>query len=211
MIGAVFFDVGETLVNEGRMWASLGAHAASSRTSSGPGSGAAIARGEPALAGLGPARRRAARPGSVGLEDAELYADAEPCLRRLRADGYFVGLAGNVGRGLGPVVEYFGLDVDWAASSAELGVEKPSRSSSSGWLEVAGRPSRRRSPTSATASTTTSSPPGRRDARRFTSAAGRGATSSAGKARRSRRSTSSRRCCRMPELRVGIGVDAHAF
>jgi FMN phosphatase YigB (HAD superfamily) len=46
----------------------------------------------------------------------------------------------NVGRALGPVVEHFGLDVDWAASSAELGVEKPSPQFFERLLEVAGRP-----------------------------------------------------------------------
>ncbi len=71
------------------------------------------------------------RSGSSGrrassLEGADLYDDAEPCLRRLRDGGYFVGLAGNVGRPLEPFVERFGLDVDFAAASHTLGVEKPS-------------------------------------------------------------------------------------
>ena len=113
MIGAVFFDVGETLVNEGRMWAALGAHVGLEPHVTWAGVGAAIARGDQhwqAWELLGVERPD---PGSVGLEDAELYPDAEPCLRRLRADGYFIGLAGNVGRALGPVVEHFGLDVDW--------------------------------------------------------------------------------------------------
>lgn len=140
MIGAVFFDVGETLVNEGRMWASLGARVGLEPHVVWAGLGAAIARGDQhwqAWELLGVERPD---PGSVGLEDAELYPDAEPCLRRLRADGYFVGLAGNVGRELGPVVEHFGLDVDWAASSAELGVEKPSPQFFDRLLEVAGLP-----------------------------------------------------------------------
>jgi FMN phosphatase YigB (HAD superfamily) len=140
MIGAVFLDVGETLVNESLMWASLGARAGLEPHVVWAGLGAAVARGEEHWRTwelLGVDRPE---PASAGLEDAELYADAQPCLHRLRADGYFIGLAGNVGRGLGPVVEHFGLDVDWAASSSELGVEKPSPAFFERLLEVAGRP-----------------------------------------------------------------------
>lgn len=140
MIGAVFFDVGETLVNESGMWGALAARAGIEEHVIWAGLGAAIARGEPhwrAWELLGVERPD---PGSIGLEDAVLYADAEPCLRGLRADGYFVGLAGNVGRDLAPLVEHFELDVDWAASSAELGVEKPSPGFFEVLLEVAGRP-----------------------------------------------------------------------
>lgn len=139
MIRAVFFDVGETLVNESRMWASLGARAGLEPSVIWGGVGASIAHGRQhadawELLGV-------ERPGdTVGLEDAELYPDAEPCLRRLRAEGYFVGLAGNVGRELGPVVEHFGLEVDWAASSHELGVEKPAPEFFVRLLEVVGRP-----------------------------------------------------------------------
>src|SRR4051812_3592297 len=140
MIRAVFFDVGETLVNEARMWASLGARAGIEPHVVWAGVGAAVARGaahESVWELLGVERPVA---DGAGLEDAELYPDAEPCLRRLRADGYFIGLAGNVSRALGPVVAHFGLDVDWAASSAELGVEKPSPQFFDRLAEAAGRP-----------------------------------------------------------------------
>ena len=79
------------------------------------------------------------RPEGVGFEAADLYDDAEPCLRRLRADGYFVGLAGNVGRPLEPFVERFGLDVDFAAASHTLGAEKPSPRFFERLLETVGR------------------------------------------------------------------------
>ena len=139
MIRAVFFDVGETLVNESRMWAALGARAGLEPHVIWGGVGASIAQGRKhsdawELLGV-------ERPGDmVGLEGAELYPDADPCLRRLRAEGYFVGLAGNVDRELGPVVEHFGLEVDWAASSHELGVEKPAPEFFERLLEVVGRP-----------------------------------------------------------------------
>src|SRR5206468_1486781 len=96
VIEAVFFDVGETLLNEARMWASLGARAGLEPHVVWAGVGAAIARRAPHESVwelLGVERPDA---GAAGLEEADLYPDAERCLRRLRADGYFVGLAGNV-------------------------------------------------------------------------------------------------------------------
>jgi FMN phosphatase YigB (HAD superfamily) len=139
VIRAVFFDIGETLVNEADMWAALAHRAGVEPHVVTAGLGATIARGEPhwhvwELVGVD-------RPdaGDIGLEDAQLYADARPCLERLRADGFFVGLAGNVGRNLNPFVEHFGFDVDFAASSETLGAEKPAARFFELLLEVAGR------------------------------------------------------------------------
>ena len=140
MIGAVFFDVGETLVNEAPLWAAVAERAGVEPHVVWAGLGATIARGEQhsqawTLLGIDPPEA-----GPVGLEHAELYPDAEPCLRRLRADGYFLGLAGNTARGLATVAGHFGFDVDWAASSADLGVEKPSPEFFARLAEAAGRP-----------------------------------------------------------------------
>jgi len=140
VIRAVFFDVGETLVDESRMWAALGARAALEPHVVWAGLGATIALGRKhsdtwELLGVDPPD-----PGATDLGDAELYPDARPCLEALRAAGLFLGLAGNVDRALGPVVEHFDLDVDWAASSAELGIEKPSPGFFQKLLEVARRP-----------------------------------------------------------------------
>jgi HAD superfamily hydrolase (TIGR01549 family) len=124
VIRAVFFDVGETLVNEARWWAELAERVDVEPHVIWAAVGAVVDRGERhALAWelLG-----VERPDGVGFEGADLYPDAEPCLRRLRREGYFVGLAGNVGRPLEPFVERFGLDVDFAAASHTLGAEKPS-------------------------------------------------------------------------------------
>jgi HAD superfamily hydrolase (TIGR01549 family) len=124
VIRAVFFDVGETLVNEARWWAELGARAGLEAHVVWAALGAVVERGE-AHARVWE-RLGVERPEGVGFEGADLYDDAEPCLRRLRQGGYFVGLAGNVGRALEPFVERFGLDVDFAAASHTLGAEKPS-------------------------------------------------------------------------------------
>ena len=124
MIRAVFFDVGETLVNEARWWAELAARVGVEAHVIWAAVGAVVDRSERhsrawELLGV-------EQPEGVGFEAADLYGDAEPCLRRLRADGYFVGLAGNVGRPLEPFVERFGLEVDFAAASHTIGAEKPS-------------------------------------------------------------------------------------
>ena len=124
MIRAVFFDVGETLVNEARWWAELAARVGIEAHVIWAALGAVVDRGE--RHGLAWELLGVERPDGVGFEGADLYDDAEPCLRRLRDGGYFVGLAGNVGRPLEPFVDRFGLDVDFAAASHTLGAEKPS-------------------------------------------------------------------------------------
>ena len=140
MIGAVFFDLGETLVNEARMWAALAERAGVEPHVVWAGLGATIERGEPhtrvwELLGLEPPDAQ-----GIGIPAADTYPDAAPCLRRLRADGYFVGVAGNVGGDLMPVLEHFGLEADWAAGSEALGAEKPSPRFFDALLEVAERP-----------------------------------------------------------------------
>jgi FMN phosphatase YigB (HAD superfamily) len=117
--------VGETLVNEGRWWAELGRAAGVEPHVVWAAVGAVVDRSERHsrvwdLLGV----QRPARE-TVGWEGADLYEDALPCLQRLRAAGYFVGLAGNIGREIEPFVERFGLEVDYAAASHTLGVEKP--------------------------------------------------------------------------------------
>jgi FMN phosphatase YigB (HAD superfamily) len=117
--------VGETLVNEGRWWAELGRAAGVEPHVVWAAVGAVVDRGERHsrvwdLLGVQPPARE-----TVGWEGADLYEDALPCLQRLRAAGYFVGLAGNIGREIEPFVERFGLEIDYAAASHTLGVEKP--------------------------------------------------------------------------------------
>jgi HAD superfamily hydrolase (TIGR01549 family) len=124
MIRAVFFDVGETLVNEARWWGELAAKVGVEPHVVWAALGAVVDRSE--RHSLAWELLGVEQPDGVGFEAADLYPDAEPCLRRLREEGYFVGLAGNVGRDLDPFVERFALDVDFAAASHTLGAEKPS-------------------------------------------------------------------------------------
>jgi FMN phosphatase YigB (HAD superfamily) len=80
-VEAVVFDVGETLVDETRVWAEIA--------------------------------------DELGVP---LYDDARPCLAVLRRGGFRLGLAGNAGRAAYERIE---VDVDFVASSADWGVQKP--------------------------------------------------------------------------------------
>jgi FMN phosphatase YigB (HAD superfamily) len=119
-VTAVVFDVGETLVDETRNWEHVADECGVPRFTLMALVGAAAARGEP------PRRVRdwldIDPPRAAFLHD-EFYADAMPCLRRLKERGLFVGAVGNMG------IEHEELvrpHVDFAASSERWGVEKPS-------------------------------------------------------------------------------------
>jgi FMN phosphatase YigB (HAD superfamily) len=127
-VKAVFFDVGETLVNEERYWGRIARLVGVPRHVMWAALGAAIAAGEPhrqAFARLGIERPAAAD--DVVFGRGELYPDAVPCLARLHRDGYFVGVAGNHTETIARWIEDERLPVDTVGSSAGWGVEKPSR------------------------------------------------------------------------------------
>jgi len=121
----VVFDVGETLVDESRMWAEQ-AHAAGVTPFTLMGLiGALIERDEPHHAVwdiLG-----VARP-TVGTEirSSDLYPDAFDCLRAAKGVGFKVGIAGNQPSAASKCLRSLGFDADFVASSMEWGVAKPS-------------------------------------------------------------------------------------
>ncbi|MBI2886738.1 MAG: HAD family hydrolase [Chloroflexi bacterium] len=133
---AVFFDVGETLVDETRVWAGWADWLGIPRLTLMAVLGGVIQRGEHhhhALELVAPgfdlAREEAKRaaagaPNTIGLED--LYPDAMPCLKALKDAGYLVGIAGNQPPQAEAALRRMGLPVDVIATSAALGVEKPS-------------------------------------------------------------------------------------
>ncbi|MGH3132498.1 MAG: HAD family hydrolase [Gaiellaceae bacterium] len=119
---AVFFDVGETLVDETGMGERAADLVGVPRFTLMGVLGGLAARGEPhdrvwEVLGLPPPRV------SWRLPD-ELYADALPCLHRLRAQGLLVGAAGNTG----PDAETSLREhVHVVGSSSSWGVAKPDR------------------------------------------------------------------------------------
>jgi phosphoglycolate phosphatase-like HAD superfamily hydrolase len=135
-IKAVFFDVGETLINEARLWngwaAYLGVPAAvfisALEKTIGDGQHHRHVFDRFRLGfDLETARRdRAARNDTDLFTADDLYPDALPCLRALRARGYMIGIAGNQPAEAERMLSALGVTIEVVTSSASLGVEKPS-------------------------------------------------------------------------------------
>jgi FMN phosphatase YigB (HAD superfamily) len=117
---AVFFDVGETLVDETRMWSEIADAAGVPRFTFFGVLGGLAARGEPhtrvyELLGV-------ERPDSAGFRLADLYPDVRESLAKLRAGGFLLGAVGNTGTEVEAVLAEL---VDVVGSSAGWGVAKP--------------------------------------------------------------------------------------
>jgi HAD superfamily hydrolase (TIGR01662 family) len=123
---AVFFDVGETLVDEERWWRDLSERAGLRPHVLWAALGVTIERGEEhnelwAHLGVG-------RPADWGLlpyDVGDLYADAIRCLEDVRALGLRVGIVGNQTAALERWARDAALPADVISSSASLGVRKP--------------------------------------------------------------------------------------
>jgi N-acetyl-D-muramate 6-phosphate phosphatase len=134
-IRAVFFDVGETLLDDSRefgAWADwigvprhtfsavLGAVTAEGRNNAEtfqyfrPGFDLATERQRREDAGLG-----------ERYGERDLYPDVRPALSRLRQMGLWVGIAGNQTKRAAEILRGFDLPADLVATSAEWGVAKP--------------------------------------------------------------------------------------
>jgi len=124
---AVFFDVGETLVDEERWWRELAERSRLQPHVVWAALGVTIERGEEhdALWGhLGIDRPDGWWHGvTYSLDD--LYPDALDCLERVRAAGLLVGVVGNQTEALERWARESLLPADLVSSSASLGVQKP--------------------------------------------------------------------------------------
>lgn len=149
-IEGVFFDIGETLVNEGEIkgrwadWLGVPRHTFLATL------GALIATGGPLIEQFTlfrpdfdletEERRRAAAGVPNGFGPADLYPDARECLAALRAQGLFIGVAGNQPVAAGEQFAALGLDVDVVGISELWGVEKPALEFFARCVAAAGRP-----------------------------------------------------------------------
>jgi HAD superfamily hydrolase (TIGR01509 family) len=123
-VKAVFFDLGETLVDENRAWIVEAESAGISPFLFFTVLGALIERGEDhrqAWELLGVERK----PFPVRFEPEDLYPDVLPCLEQLKSARLRVGLAGNHSPGAATALVAAGLPVEVVGSSGEWGVEKP--------------------------------------------------------------------------------------
>ncbi|MCQ4044067.1 HAD family hydrolase [Streptantibioticus rubrisoli] len=135
MIRAVVFDVGETLVDETRVFAGWADWLGVPRHTFSAVVGAAVARGESLLSAMRVFRedfdwqvedaRRKAAGESCGFGSADLYPDVRPCIAELKRAGLWVGIAGNQPvRAHGDLVACE-LPVDLIATSEGWAVSKP--------------------------------------------------------------------------------------
>jgi HAD superfamily hydrolase (TIGR01549 family) len=125
-VRAVFLDVGETLVDEERIWREV-AHEAGLRPHVvWAALGATIERGEEHWQLW--ERLGVERPSDVwnrlGYSAEDIVPEADECLERLRALGLFVGVAGNQSAAMEEWARSR-FPVDIVTSSAGLGVSKP--------------------------------------------------------------------------------------
>lgn len=147
-IRAVFFDVGETLVDETRLYRDYAMRMDvtydyfMSKIEEG------MARREPirnVFATVKPgfdfqaARAQRDAEGKkfvIGHED--IYADAADCLSALKASGYFIGIVGNQPATAEAMLRASGLTADFIATSESWGVAKPEAAFFQKVIEAAG-------------------------------------------------------------------------
>jgi FMN phosphatase YigB (HAD superfamily) len=149
-IKGVVFDIGETLVNEERQWFSWADWLGVSRLAFCSALGSVIERGVPhrkVFEMVAPGfdydkacAERTAAGRDYRIEAADLYPDAIPALRALKDAGYRIGLAGNQPEEAEAALQSLGLCVDFIASSARWGVEKPSPAFFARIVEALGYP-----------------------------------------------------------------------
>jgi FMN phosphatase YigB (HAD superfamily) len=137
-LGAVFFDVGETLVDETRAFEAVADAVGVPRLTFFGVLGGVVARGEQhgnAFDILG-----VEQPEWPGYRPDDLYPDALPCLTELRRRGYHVGVAGNQPESCEQFLRDVGIDVDCIGTSEGWGVRKPAPEFFARLAAEAGRP-----------------------------------------------------------------------
>lgn len=145
-IEVVFFDVGETIVDETQEYGTWADWLGVPRHTFSAVFGAVIARGgdyrdtfqyfQPRFDLATERERRAAQPET--LAEDNLYPDARPCLGQLQQMGLRVGLAGNQTARAERNLKSLDLPVDVIGTSDGWGVEKPSPAFFARLIENAG-------------------------------------------------------------------------
>jgi HAD superfamily hydrolase (TIGR01662 family) len=128
----VCLDVGETLIDESRVWETWAQILGVTHFTFMAALGAMLARGRPfddVFAFLGITNReehRAAFNAAYGgFQEGDLYPDAKPALDALRAAGYRVALIANQPAERTDELRFLGVRAEVMGMSAEMGVHKP--------------------------------------------------------------------------------------
>jgi HAD superfamily hydrolase (TIGR01662 family) len=134
-VRAIVLDVGETIVDETRVWSGWADWFGIPRLTFLAGLGGVIARGgdyhevfqlfRPGLDLAAEVRRRAAAGGLEDIGPQDLYPDVMPALRSLDAAGYRLALAANQPSRAGPALAALDLPVENIGISADWGIAKP--------------------------------------------------------------------------------------
>jgi HAD superfamily hydrolase (TIGR01662 family) len=149
-IRAVWFDVGEVLIDETREYGTWADWLGVPRHTFSAVFGAVIARGQdyrdvfqvfrPGF-DLDAERQKRIDAGlGEALDETDLYPDARPCLQALRDAGYFVGVAGNQTARAGHFLRRLDLPADTIATSDDWGVTKPDPAFFHKLIEVSAHP-----------------------------------------------------------------------
>ncbi|MGI8334702.1 HAD family hydrolase [Actinomadura scrupuli] len=135
MIRAVVFDVGECLVDETREYGTWADWLGVPRHTFASVFGAVIAKGldyretfqvfRPGFDLTQEREKRAAAGKPEWFGEADLYPDVRTALGKLRADGLWVGIAGNQTVRAGGLLRGLDLPSDMIATSDDWGVSKP--------------------------------------------------------------------------------------
>ncbi|GAB3852487.1 HAD family hydrolase [Dactylosporangium cerinum] len=149
-IRAVYFDVGETLIDEATEYGTWADWLGVPRHTFSAVFGQVIAQGrdyrevfqhfQPGFDLAAERRRRAETGLAEHFNGRDLYPDVRACLTGLRAAGYFVGVAGNQTARAGRLLHELNLDVDLIATSDDWGAEKPSAAFFDALIASAGCP-----------------------------------------------------------------------
>jgi len=149
-VRAIFFDIGETILNESRVWCRWADWLGVSPLTFLAVLGSVIERNESHLQvfevfrpGFDLEREEAAMAaaGTPNTFDAsDVYADVLPTLSALKRDGYLLGVAGNQPARAERLIHDLGLPVDFVAVSETLRAIKPSLDFFRRLVEMAGFP-----------------------------------------------------------------------
>ncbi|MGZ6256016.1 MAG: HAD family hydrolase [Candidatus Limnocylindria bacterium] len=143
----VVFDVGETIIDETRVWSIWADMLGITPLTFMAGFGAVLARGgehRDVFELFNVTDWRTAWPEHEaiygGFQASDLYPDAIPALDALRAQGYRVAVIGNQPSSRTEELRRIGIDAEVIAMSAEMGAAKPSQQFFERTLELIGSP-----------------------------------------------------------------------